>query len=103
MYNWMTKWIRRIVDTFDMAENNDACGSIYNLNDHATLARVRQEIKDEIYQMRLDATLAQLCGENTGSFRSWANNPADLMEARFLFAQADRLERELRYGTVRAL
>lgn len=99
MYNWMTKWIRRIVDAFDVAENREG----YNLNDPATLARVRQETKDQIHKMRLDATLAQLCAESIGSCNSWTPNPENNREALFLFAQADRLERELLYGSLRVI
>lgn len=62
----------------------------------------REWIKAEIHRIRLDATLAQLgaelpvgvCGDNGHRYE-------DRMQADLLFAQADRLERKLRYGSVR--
>lgn len=55
-----------------------------------------QQIRAEIHRLRLDATLAQLGAELPGYYVS--NRLECAVEASFLFAQADRLERKLRYG-----
>lgn len=51
----------------------------------------RRQVKDIIHDLRLQATLAQLCYEQR------SNNDRDRIEAQVLFAQADMLERQLMY------
>lgn len=90
MFTTINKYMRSIVNLLNLPLRSAELTAPTVADDY------QQQIKAEIHRLRLDATLAQL-GAELPCYGA-ANRGEDSMEARFLFAQADRLERKLRYG-----